>query len=366
MDYTAGFILFLLTVLIATTLLVRTAFRENTFDAVRRSAESASQQLMGTGYPSSWRTDDVLSVGLLTDGRLSVRKAERLAALASEDYDRTRQLLNTPYQYAITFQERNGSLRQIAGGCRIGSTAATEQKTVNKEVIPIAYYTRSNGTQLLSSLLASLNATHYSDDELAGMLENLSDYRLVVLENPSLGGIASPYDAQKAQDLESYVADGGTLLLIGDPGLPELFDLNLTAVNGSGNSAASTGENDTLLNLSGLTVDDVDGSLLTAGDEQRYRTLDNVTPLLDHAATFVVGDGDVTFLGGLGGTINQTGESLLDHVSEQLNASAFVDVADCQSVEVPSASAQNLVAIRRLVADRGRILIMTLYVWEPQ
>ncbi len=364
-DYTVGFLLFLFALLVVLSTLVKTVLVPDDFSDVARSADAVSQRLMGAGYPPSWRSDDVISAGLLTDDGLSMRKAGYLAALAQGDYDGSKALLDTRYEYAITLQERDGSYVPIGASCFIGSPSVSAQQTPLRRPVRTAYYAYDAGGEQLLPAMEALNATVYEGDRLGALLTDRTNYDLIVMEEPRLSATTPPYDAQKAADLEDFVQRGGTLFLIGNVSLPELYGLNLTPANLSP-SAAGTGVNDTFLNLSNQTISSIPAtaSMISFTNESRYESLVASTAEQDYAAAFTDGDGDVYYLGGLAGTINGTGEPLLNYTADRLNATSLQDSADCAAVAIPSTGVQHLVAVRRLVAYQGRILIMTVTVWE--
>jgi hypothetical protein len=334
--------------------LIRDAFSD-----VVRSADAVSQQLMSPGYPSSWRAADVINAGLLTENELSPRKAERLAALAKSDYDGTKNILNTKYDYSITLWERSGSLIPIAAWCRIG--AGTEQKSVANTTRTSAYY--GNGD--LKNLVAGHNGSLYGAEDLPLLMESLRSYDLIVLEEPNLSTAARPYDAQKASMLQEAVLRGATLLLVGNVNLTELFSLNITAINGTSN-ATGTSANDTFLNLSGAVIDNVGGFALNGSGQERYEPLATLPDGRNYAARFTYGDGDVYYIGGLTGTLTATGETLLNHVLASLEPAFSTQLADCSAVSIPVEDVRNLVQVRRLIAFQGRMVLMKVNIWESR
>ena len=359
LDYTLGLLLFIFTVLLVLGVLLRTVLVRDAFSDVVRSADAVSEQLMTPGYPSSWRAADVITAGLLTENELSQRKAERLAAMADADYNGAKNILNTKYGYSITLLERNSSLIPIGAWCRIG--AGTEQKSVANVARASAYY----GDGGLKSLVASHNGSLYGAEDLPLLMESLRSYDLIILEEPNLATAARPYDAQKASMLQEAVLRGATLLLVGNVNLTELFALNITAINATDN-ATGTSANDTLLNLSGATVDNVAGFALTQNGQERYEPLATLPDGRDYAARFTYGDGDVYYLGGLTGTLTATGETLLNHVLASLDQAFSTQLANCSAVSIPSQDVRNLVQVRRLIAFQGRMVLMKVNIWESR
>ena len=361
LDYSIGFFLFLIALLLAISVLARTVLRANDFPELHDGAEALGEHLMGTGYPTYWRLDNLVSVGLLTDGKLSMRKAERLLTLADADYEASKGFLNTRHEWALSFEDGNGTIVPIADACVIGSPDVIQDRTLSTRNRSIGHYGTSD--RLLSNLTGA-NITLSNPATLSDFLDNLSRYEIAILEEPMLGTAKHPYDAEKAQALEAFVRQGGILLLIGDLNLTEAFNLNLTLVNTT-TEAFSQATNDTFLNLtgtiSGITEDEW---ALKKQDEYRYERLAALGDGRDYAARFSYGDGDVYFLGGLNGTMNATGESLFGRISRSLAEQSETVTATCGGLELPDA--RNRIAIRRLLAYRGKILIMTIYAWDKR
>jgi len=366
-DYTVGLLLFLIALVALVTVLAKTSLLKDSFSDVLRSGDAVSEQLMGTGYPADWRSDDVLALGILTGNELSQRKTERLLALSQEDYDVTKRLLNTQYEYAFTLSTRNGTLVPILDACVVGSPAVTETKSAYSTTARIAYYTRDATAEALLPALSTVNATLYTNESLSALFASIETYAVVILEEPRLSTVAVPYDGQKAAALKSFVEQGGTLLLIGNVSLPELYGLgegyNLTFVAGHMN-ASGTALEEPLLNLTNASVPVTAGFSLNMTGMTRQEPLVSFNDTAHFAGRFTDGDGAVLYLGSLDGTNNATGETVLATVAAAIVESATVPTAECDAVELPLADARQLVTVKRFVAQDGEIRQLTLYVWE--
>lgn len=357
LDFTLGFLLFLLTLLLVLSVLARNLLTDDTFDELLESSDALSSKLLGTGYPSDWR-DDVISIGLLTNDALSMRKAERFASLAAEEYDRTKSLLDTPYDYSVIFYEPNGTILPVGTACAIGSDKMSEQKTTSMERKRILYYHGSNpGQNQLEATVIALNGSVETDPE--AFFDRLATGKdeIAILEEPQLSDTLPPYN--KASLLESFVENGGTLLLIGNVTLP-VFNLDLTfhedTPRATGNHA------DQLLNFSNTTLQDLGAAFTIAeSGQRRFESLASFNDSAILAAHFTFGDGDVFYLGTLDGVVNETGETVLERVAAGINQTSRLVVAHCQAVTPPKSN--QYVTVRRLVAYRGRVLLMRLDLW---
>lgn len=362
LDYTFGMLLFIFSFLVVAGVLARTLLLGDSFPDLLVSAETMGDRVMGTGYPVYWRSSDVVAAGLLTDDRLSLRKAEAFAAIAEDDYGLSKRLLGIRHDYALSFEEADGSIVSIGNVCAIGN--ASQQRTLSDERLPVGYYAASYPSSARLDP-AMWNASVFDGNGLDELLANASAYRFIVLEHPRLGDVATPYDAEKATLLEEYVRLGGTLLLIGDVNLTEAFSLNVSLINTSvGNLTGAFDEG--LLNLSGKGVDDIpeDDFALMAASQDGYESILPLGDGRDFAARFAYGDGDVYYVGGVNGTMNGTGETFAAYLTLRLNVSSMAEVANCTSVAPRYDGAKHRIAVERLVASGGRILLLRMAVWE--
>ncbi len=370
-DYMIGSLLFLFTLLIVISALGRTVLLPDSFAEVTGSVEALSEQLLAEGYPRHWRQGNVTALGLLTDGELSMRKAEHLAAIITDDYGASKTLLNARYDYAVTLRHRNGTVLPVATSCVLGSDDVTVTANATTRRLDVGYYAGPGSAQSLDDAVEALNGTTMQDDELEAFLATIRRRELVILEAPNLAVTAPPYDDEKADLLEAFVARGGTLLLIGNVNLPEAFSLNLTLVGALApvpTTANGTAVTDSLLNLTGLEVTGIPATAyaLNRSDQQQYESLAQLPDGHDYAARFTHGDGTVYYLGGLDGSIPATGETLLAAVERGVNRTATPPSVSCADVELPVGDAKQLVVVRRLVAYRGEIITLTVAAWEER
>lgn len=357
MDYILGFLLFFVALLISLHYLITVAAQNDDFAELVASSNRLSEQLVATGYPTDWRAD-VVTPGLLTDGRFSPRKAALLLA-----HNDSASLLGTEYPYTVTLEQPNGTLLPITDECFIGTNTTTQQRVTFETIQSIAYYHRGGGSY--SGTINGLNGTVFTDDELATLLANITAYDVVVMEEPNLADVAAPYDAEKAERLETFVRRGGILILAGLVNLSEAW--NLTTLAAPSDNPVGTGSNDTLLNLSNYTLTNlVDARVLNVTGLRRYEPLAVHDDDTAFAARFTHGDGDVYYLGSVNGDVNETSEPLLNHLIRNFVDAVTVPTADCLNVTLPAADARHLVTVHRLVPYKGRTLTMNIYQWEAQ
>jgi hypothetical protein len=74
-------------------------------DSLQYEGESISSSLLSDGYPEDWNSTNVVVIGLTTNDKINNTKLDRFYSLVQEDYNKTRTLFSTKYNYYINFSE---------------------------------------------------------------------------------------------------------------------------------------------------------------------------------------------------------------------------------------------------------------------
>lgn len=90
---------------------------QNTMDELKREANMVADFLMSSGYPSGWEPSNVLEVGIVDKNRVNSTKLEYLADM---NYNTSKSLLKTKYEYYLFFEDNNGVKWYDAGKEGIG------------------------------------------------------------------------------------------------------------------------------------------------------------------------------------------------------------------------------------------------------
>jgi hypothetical protein len=90
---------------------------------VLEDAETIANMLMGQGYPLNWSSGDVAYIGL-TNGDMRLNES-KVAEFSAVDYDRSRTLFATRFDYIVFFLDRDGSQLTIGGVQAIGKPGVT-------------------------------------------------------------------------------------------------------------------------------------------------------------------------------------------------------------------------------------------------
>ena len=98
--------------------------------------------LMSEGYPENWTADNVLSIGILTEGKINQSKLENFYALASADYSKTKRLFNTKYDYYFFLEGNIDLLTSGADEIRgIGKPGINPEDINSENLVKITRFT---------------------------------------------------------------------------------------------------------------------------------------------------------------------------------------------------------------------------------
>lgn len=82
---------------------------ENLFN----DGESLTNILLSKGFPNSWNTTNVVRVGILSDNKINATKLERFYDLSQTEYEKTKALFNTRYDYYF-FLDENMTINSVS------------------------------------------------------------------------------------------------------------------------------------------------------------------------------------------------------------------------------------------------------------
>ena len=82
-----------------------TAETENILSSMKNEAESIANILLSEGYPINWDVNNVVTPGLITFNKINETKLKNFNGLANANYQKTRSLLQTRYNYYFNFSE---------------------------------------------------------------------------------------------------------------------------------------------------------------------------------------------------------------------------------------------------------------------
>lgn len=103
---------------------------ETTIDKLSYDGDLIASIILSEGTPINWNENDVINPGILTNGKINQTKLENFYDLSLNNYQKTKSLFNTNYEYFIFTSKNNLTIEgeEIAG---IGSLP-TNQKNLIK------------------------------------------------------------------------------------------------------------------------------------------------------------------------------------------------------------------------------------------
>lgn len=78
---------------------------ERQLDSMNAIGERLANALLTEGQPENWNRTSVTSIGILTEGKIDQQKLDDWYFLTQQDYNATRRIFRTDYQYFVNFTE---------------------------------------------------------------------------------------------------------------------------------------------------------------------------------------------------------------------------------------------------------------------
>lgn len=374
-DYAAGLVIFI-TAILLTFGIITNLFTDNQYELLTQDAQRISEALMSEGYPHNWDSTDLVRIGLLYNDRLSWRKLELLTELTSTEFAGA---LPTDANYLFVIEDRDGNILPINDKCGLGNTNLPENTTAGDTDWPLAYYTRTGGSNELSGFAVAHSATEYEDGEILELLDDAHKYGMIIIEDPNFDEVIANIDEEGATDAtlrEEFrqAAEYGPIILItGHFGTP-ILGAN-TTTNASESSTVQSNddpyfelEDGAELNMTPeyelIFMPVVGGALgnLDGSSHQKELALDgsHIT-----VASWIYEDSQVYWFAQVNGTHDDAGTvtDLEDIISDGLEIAILKSEQAC-TVRPEDAVTKHLVKIERVVADRGEIRKIILYMWK--
>lgn len=78
---------------------------DNVFKELSIESEIIIDSLLSEGFPENWNTTNVIVIGLLSNGKINMTKLEGFYNLTVDDYNRTKRIFNTRYDFYFALDE---------------------------------------------------------------------------------------------------------------------------------------------------------------------------------------------------------------------------------------------------------------------
>lgn len=76
--------------------------KEN-FQELSYQGENIAKVILSEGYPLDWNSQNVIEIGILSNNKINDTKLERFYDLSQSDYNKTKEIFNTRYDYYFFF-----------------------------------------------------------------------------------------------------------------------------------------------------------------------------------------------------------------------------------------------------------------------
>jgi len=78
---------------------------KTTIEKLSYQGDVIANSLLSEGYPQNWDEENVLILGILSENKINKTKLERFYNITLNNYEKTKFLFNTNYNYYVKFQE---------------------------------------------------------------------------------------------------------------------------------------------------------------------------------------------------------------------------------------------------------------------
>ncbi len=177
-------------------------------DNLVSDAKTISSSLVSAGYPAGWDSTNVIRIGF-TSGNNRIDNAQ-FNEFMEINYNKTRKMLGTSYDYLLFFVNESGDVQNIEGFCGTGNFEFNATYDISA-----AYYYK-NEENLKQFMIDTFDADIYSPlgPDISALIANINNYGLVVIESPEFS--ASTFNDIE-DDIEIWAGAGGTFMLGGRP-----------------------------------------------------------------------------------------------------------------------------------------------------
>lgn len=357
-DFIFGLLLFTFALIFSVKFTTNNLSTSN-FDEVYQDSKYISDNFMSEGVPVNWTADYVFRIGILSDNKLNISK---LLNMSSMNYGEVKGFLNTRYDYYIFFADKFDNVVNLSGFCGYGNSRVKIDYRKN-----IAYYYQSDN--LLDNKMRGImedqyNAQIYYDSELDSLLADISNYSLIVMENPRLDTKSSKSAEEIALILDNWIKDGRVLYLSEDL---DVGDINILGINNSptfpvDNQIIVINPDPTLPLYTNQVFDPVHLHAVKPLDSNiNFRMIANFTGLGGESA------GIASWTYGLGRAYYFT-DTALDsggNLSNEINQSIKIySMPSCGKINAKDLNAKDLVKMERFVVYNQKIFRMKILIWN--
>ena len=111
---------------------------KESLDSLYYDGEIILKSIFSNGYPENWNSENAVTIGILSNGRVDKTKLENFYNLAQNDYKKTKQLFNTRFDYLLFLSEPMIINSVEVSG--IGKLGATPENIQSKNLIKMTRF----------------------------------------------------------------------------------------------------------------------------------------------------------------------------------------------------------------------------------
>jgi len=188
MDFVIGMIVFSLVLISYYTYTTNISKEDSSAtDNLISDAKIVSSSLTTSGYPDNWDVNTVIRIGF-TDSYNRIDNA-KFGQFAQINYNKTKKLLGTIYDYFLYFVNESGDVQNVEGYCGTG----IGEVNISYDLSAAYYYQNRDEEQFLKSFMEdTFSATVYCDGgpkcdflSFSQFTTDINNYDFIVVEHPT-------------------------------------------------------------------------------------------------------------------------------------------------------------------------------------
>ncbi|MFH0867869.1 MAG: hypothetical protein V1831_01020 [Candidatus Woesearchaeota archaeon] len=373
MDFVIALIIFIFILIAYYTYTANISKQDSSaMDNLISDSKTIVSSLTTGGYPDNWNSNNVVRIGF-TDNYNRINN-DQFIEFNEINYNRTKKLLGTTYDYLLFFVNESNDVQNIEGFCGTGSGLVNITYDVSA-----AYYYKDE-TYLKQFMIDNFDAGVYcenSDDCPLGnmdtLIANINNYGVIVMEAPEFP--TSKYNDIK-DPIEAWVLGGGFFMQSGRPFAAdkrEMLGVEFNKVTGDAgkDKPATVLRNDEIISFEygeniifkqvyyiedvSIGANLVDIARFNESDVEIADIMDNKIAL----ARWLYGSGKVIFFSDFDAAY------LAEDFQDILEASTKRWIgAMCLPINIANINRKDLVKLDRLLIYNSDQVKMVFYLWE--
>jgi hypothetical protein len=377
MDFIIGIIIFSLTLVTYYTYTINLSNQDTVvMDDLISDSKSVTASLMSSGFPQDWDSNNVIRVGIT--GNNNKINNTRFSEFVQIDYNTTKKLFGTIYDYFLYFTNESGDVQNIEGFCGTGKG----EVNITFDIRSAYFYEKPGEEEFLKSFMENeFSADVYckKDQDCPGaslddFISAVNNYDFIVVEHPVFSS-SEFNDFENAVD--PWVLEGNVFFAGGE--MPstnkrKAFGVEFNKISGQSESDKLA----TVVNTDEIVAFNLADNIIFR--QAYYIEDENVGSDLKDIARFngtdvefedIKANGDIALAKWPYGTgkilffSDFDATYLAGNIQEILeNSAKKLANAKCLPIDISYLERNNLVKVERLLTYNNDITKMILYLWN--